>query len=62
MNIYFDGDLKEVYYSAQEDRPQFVVTGADADMGPIEVLVGGTALKLDGLTIGSKVRVKVQML
>jgi hypothetical protein len=57
--IFFDGEIKEAYLSAQDDRPQFVVAGADAEQGPLEVLVGGVGLQLDGITIGTRVRVKV---
>lgn len=60
MRLEFDGELKEAFISATDERPQIVLQGADQEHGPIEVILAGTALSLDGLTIGNHYWVKVE--
>jgi hypothetical protein len=62
MKFELLGNLKEAYYTADEDQPSFLVQGIVKGVGPVNVTVRGVALKLEGITIGQRYRVLVEEL
>lgn len=68
MKVAFEGRLSEVYFGSQDDRPTLVINGVQEGTrgkgveGPVEVIVAGTGLQMDGLVVGEPVRVLIETL
>ncbi len=63
-----DAVLREAYYSSDNDMPSILISGiasgerCEGAKGPIEAIVRGIGLDLDGLKIGTKYRIRLEEL
>jgi hypothetical protein len=60
QDIRFVGELKEAYFTSDDESPCLVVTGASEGTGPVEIRIRGVGLLMEGRTIGSKYIISIE--